>query len=186
MKKLVLTCATAPLFVAAQTAYAQEYGAPAETKGYFELGYIRAGVDINETDVNLDFNIIEGRAGYRFNKYLAAEVALGGASGTTNVDNTNLDVGINYTVGAFGRVDIPIGDRFAVFGRAGYSQYTFDFHADYLPENTFVYDDEKGPSFGGGVVFDVTQNFAVRLEATSHSFEDTDVVGAGIFGVMMF
>ena len=186
MNKLVLTCATAPLFVAAQTAYAQEYAAPAERGGYFELGYLRAAVDINDTDVSLDFNIIEGRMGYHFNKYLAAEVAIGGAPGTTNLDNTDLDIGINVTLGAFGRVDIPIGDQFAVFGRAGYSQYTFDFHADYLPEDTFVHDDEKGPSFGGGVVFDVTQSFAVRLEATSHSFEDTDVVAAGIFGVMEF
>ena len=73
-------------------------------------------------DLGEDIYGIQGRLGYQTAGFLGAE--LEGSFGIIDeedlVGTTELEAGVNYSVGAFLRGVVPLGNRFNAFGRVGY------------------------------------------------------------------
>ena len=127
--------------------------------------------------------------GYRFFKYLAAEleyIDAGDAEDSFREEEGPYFAEADVTIGLSGwnasAVGIlPLGEKFNVFGKLGFIVWDADFEAE-LDTNVPGIEDfrERGTddgtdiSWGIGAGFDFTENFGVRLEYQSFEISDTD------------
>lgn len=128
--------------------------------------------DFGSVDISLSSNVSESGASF-----------VGSGQGRAEVDG--------FTVSAL--LSVPIGDRFAIFGRAGVLAWDANAsgsatgiitESDGSVENlseSFVLDDSGADGlYGAGVRFDVTDNVTVRAEWTRYELVDIDYFGADL------
>ena len=194
-----------------QMAQAQAQGS--HKGAYVNLGASILSADFNLEDVNLqgtnaaledetaNIFIINGRLGYRLNKYIAAEVeggfGLGGDSveqslpidtGVIGVVDVNLDANLNinsYGAG-FIRGILPVSQKFDLFVRGGYgvAGAEVDLTATTaLLAGTTVSDNASdtidGFTYGVGAEYHINDKHGVRLDFTAINSEDVDVLFFG-------
>jgi opacity protein-like surface antigen len=192
--------AGAAALVAADAAHAQS--APDEPGLYLEGGASYLEFD-GENGVDAEVSALTGRAGMRFNSWLALEgdasfgiedgdFAFSGGEDDFDLDdnsdgdvadviNAPGDFGMDYMLGGFLRATAPISDRFSIYGRAGYSFVEVESTVTTPGGATLeLGDSESGASIGGGAELHFTERQSARLDYT---FTDFDLAEAEALGL---
>ncbi len=178
----------------ATAAHAQDTGL------YVEGGYQYLDVKPDGAESGVDTNGIAARAGWKFNPNFSieAELATGIQDGNfdfnTDEDEFNFDdnndgdlsdviaasgdLGLNYLVGAYGKVNLPLTERLDAYARAGYAYIDLDASLQ-TPGglNINVEDSADGPAFGAGLQYGLTDNLYLKGDYTYYSFDSTDTSG---------
>lgn len=202
--KTMLLCAlTAGTSLATGTAYAQGYGAGAETTGpYVSAGYNYMDFD-EEIGGSADVSAITARGGWQFARFFAVEgdISFGIDDGDFdfNGDEDDLDfddnddgffddviagpgdLGLDYLVGGYGRFILPVSDRFDLSARAGYAFAEIDSTVQTLGGNELVFGgSDDGPAFGASAAYDFTENLSLRADYTHYEFGDANAESFGL------
>lgn len=143
------------------TASAQEIGAYA-TVG---AGYATSNADRIE-DVATDAGLIQLRAGYAFNRYLAAEaeasfVMLNGEVDMTGANGEEAALTLNRNIAGFLVARYPVSEQFSLFARGGYHQSRFLLRTTGLRQKGSV----DNFAFGGGAIYQWSRN-GLRMDYT--------------------
>lgn len=190
-RSILLATAAASL---ASAAYAQDTGL------YVEGGYQYLDVKPDGAESGVDTNGIAARAGWKFNPNFSIETELatgiedGDFDFNTDEDEFNFDdnndgdlsdviaasgdLGLNYLVGAYGKVNLPLTERLGAYARAGYAYIDLDASLQTpggLDIN--VEDSADGPAFGAGMEYGLTDNLYLKGDYTYYSFDSTDTSG---------
>jgi outer membrane immunogenic protein len=190
-RSILLATATASL---ASTAYAQDTGL------YVEGGYQYLDIKPDGAESGVDTNGIAARAGWKFNPNFSIETELatgiedGDFDFNTDEDEFNFDdnndgdlgdviaasgdLGLNYLVGAYGKVNLPLTERLDAYARAGYAYVDLD--ASLVTPGGQVInveDSADGPAFGAGMEYGLTENVYLKGDYTYYSFDNTDTSG---------
>jgi endo-beta-N-acetylglucosaminidase D len=152
--------------------------APEKTGAYGELGYTGGNVHGASQDV------ITGRLGWRFNRFLGAEgeLGVGVSTGDRTFDNagTSIDVGVKQKTqeAAYAVGYLPLTPRADLFARAGYGWAQYDVN----PAGAANYNAHTdGFRYGaGGQYFFDGQN-GLRLDWTHYDVQNVHDAG-GYFG----
>ena len=190
-RSILLATAAAGL---ATAAHAQDTGL------YLEGGYQYLDVKPDGAESGVDTNGIAARAGWKFNPNFSIETELatgiedGDFDFNTDEDEFNFDdnndgdlsdviaasgdLGLNYLVGAYGKVNLPLTERLDAYARAGYAYIDLDASRQTpggLDIN--VEDSADGPAFGAGMQYGLTDNLYLKGDYTYYSFDSTDTSG---------
>ena len=113
---IVAAMAVAAPLVVAGAAQAADSGAT------LEIGYTRA--DFSNINPNPDFNTLELRGGYQFNKNVGAEMegGFGLGSDTLHSQGVSISVKQDWQVAFYGVGYLPVGHNFDLLARVGYGR----------------------------------------------------------------
>ncbi|MEX1252203.1 MAG: porin family protein [Hyphomonas sp.] len=190
-RSILLATAAAGLAASAQ---AQDTGL------YLEGGYQYLDVKPDGAESGVDTNAIAVRAGWKFNPNFSIETELatgiedGDFDFNTDEDEFNFDdnndgdlgdviaasgdLGLNYLVGAYGKVNLPLTERLGAYARAGYAY--IDLNASLVTPGGLdinVEDSADGPAFGAGMQYGLTDTLYLKGDYTYYSFDSTDTSG---------
>ncbi|MDW2276071.1 MULTISPECIES: porin family protein [unclassified Vibrio] len=104
--------------------------------------------------------VLQGQLGYFFNDYLALEARYG-----TSIQRDN-NLNIDSITSAFTKFNIPVSNRIAVYGLAGYSFLQMD-------QQNVGSNSEESFSFGLGMHYALDTNNAVTFEFVDVSSHNT-------------
>ncbi len=189
------------LAASAATGLAMSANAQSSDTGFYaEGGYQYLEIEPEGADSGVDSNAIAARLGYKFtpNFSIETELASGMDDGefdyNTDEDSFNLDdnndgdfndviaasgdIGLNYLVGVYGKVEVPLTERLGAYARAGYAYIDVDASIA-TPGGTSIdlEGSEDGPALGAGLSYDLTDNWYLKGDYTYYAFEDTDTNG---------
>ncbi|MEP3889029.1 MAG: outer membrane beta-barrel protein [Hellea sp.] len=121
-------------------------------------------------DVDSDIYGIQGRLGYQSAQFIGAEVegSFGVIDDKETVGATELKAGVDYSVAAFGRAVIPLGERFNVFARGGYHATGIRGSATDATGTVKVTDSTDGFAYGAGAEWAVNPRDSIRLDYTRY------------------
>jgi len=170
-----ITLLTSSMVALAQVASAQGL--------YIDGGYSAVSTDIEFDDADLDetfdfgFGLVGGHAGYTFSPYFGVELeALIGVQDDTitqSIDDVDVDLtfDLKQVLGAYARGNLPLGEQFTVFGRAGI--VTAEIEGSTNVEGVEAESDsEEAVAIGLGAEFDFTDQIYVRGDFTRYEFEE--------------
>lgn len=167
MKKLVPALFASLMVAAAPAAVAQDW--------YVDGGYAFIGIDADTDDgsVDLDLGAIGGHFGYNATPYLGLEgqVLVGVQDEEATAAGITASVGLNYLIGAYGRLQAPLGDRASVYARAGIVQAEAEVSVTGFGTDS---DSETGAGYGLGGMVDVTDRMFIRGDYTRYDIEDLE------------
>lgn len=205
---LIGTAAAGALTIAGASAQAQGYADGSKDTGlYVQGGYSYLDIQPDGAESGVDTNAITGRVGYQFTPMFSLEADLttgiddGEFDYNVDEDDFNLDdnndgdfndliagsgdIGLNYLVGVYGKVDLPVTERLDAFARAGYAFVDLDADIQTPGGTTIatIEDSEDGAALGGGLEYALTESWQLRGDYTWYGFGDTDthaaMIGAG-------
>ena len=157
---------------------------------YVDGGYtaVSTDFDIEEEDLDvsydLDFGLVGGHVGYDFNPYFSIEgEALFGVQDDTKTEtfeigDSELDVDyvfdLKHLVGAYARGNLPLGDQFRAFARAGYVTGELELSTNVEGVES---ESESGEAIALGVggEFNFTQQIYARGDYTRYEFDDVSL-----------
>jgi len=154
--------------------------------GFFltaSVGSAELSEDFDGLDVDADSTAYRITVGWRFGKYLAVEGGyhnFGDFDQTFDIESTPTEVSLKADGFTFGGVgSLPLGDRFALFARAGL--FFWDGDADInnvtqaSPEDTNLY-------LGAGARFAVSERLSLTADGSRYDLGDTSstVLSIGI------
>ncbi|MCI4645116.1 MAG: porin family protein [Hyphomonadaceae bacterium] len=141
-----------------------------DTGFYGDVGYTYVMTDTDDADV--DIGAITGHGGWEFSPNFAVEgeVSVGIQDDEVSVGGTNVDVSMNYLIGAFGRAQLPVGDQIVVFARAGLVNAEIEAEAGGFSESQ----SESGAGYGVGAEFMLDAVNGVRFDYTRYDIEDLE------------
>ena len=97
------------------------------------------------------------------------------------------DVGLDYLFGLYGRVSLPVNERFHVSGRVGYAFAEVDVTNRVVTESTdeagvltrtevtrSIGGSDDGFAFGASARYDLTENGGLRLDYTRYNFGEAN------------
>jgi outer membrane immunogenic protein len=191
IRSLLAAAAAAGL---AATAQAQDYGL------YIEGGYQYLDIEPDGAETSVDTDAIAARAGWKFNPNFSieAELATGIDDGEFdfNVDEDEFDfddnndgdlsdviavtgdLGLNYLVGAYGKLSLPVTDQFDIYARGGYAYIDIDASlATPGGLDISVDDSADGAAFGAGLQYRFSDNLYLKSDYTYYAFDSTDTSG---------
>ena len=155
MKKLVPALLAVSAVLAAPAAMADDW--------YVDGGYsfINIDVDTGAGSADLDLGAIGGHVGYNFTDYLGVEgeLLIGVQDEEATQGALTASVGLNYLVGAYGKLQAPLGDRASVFARAGIVNAEAEVSLTGFGSES---DSETGAGYGLGGMFQINENLYVR------------------------
>lgn len=170
-KTIALTCAAIAVMA---PALAEDNGA------YAGLGYTYLGSD------TFDFHTGTLRLGYDFSRYFGVEgeALIGLGDDEIGVINSTPVTGeLDFGLGAFAKLQYPLGDQIKVFARAGYIYQ----EGSVSGLNITVEDSDSGFAVGGGAEYSFTPHQGVRLEYTRYQYgEDSGANGFGASYILRF
>jgi len=141
---------------------------------YADGGYNLSSADYETGAESVDFDIgaIVGHVGYDFTTYFGVEgeVAIGVQDETFTISATDITLGLNYLVGAYGKVQLPVTDRISLFARAGVVNVELEAKFQGFGSGSQSSSD-TGAGFGGGAMIDVTDTLFVRGDYTRFDIE---------------
>lgn len=149
MKFVKLTIAAAALLGVSGVAQAQDNGA-----------YVGIGAATYEFDTYG----IDAKVGYNFNEYFGIEGQgiLGLTSQTEDVFGTEVKAKIDHTLGGFGVIRMPAGERLTLFARGGYHTTGVSAEVGGIEESG----DIDGFAAGAGATYKYSEFDGIRLEYT--------------------
>lgn len=149
--------------------------AAAQGAFYGDVGYtyhiIDAGID-GLDDINI--GALTAHGGYEFTPNLAAEGELSVGIQDEDFDlGTSVDgsLGLNYLVGAYGRVQGNLTPQLQVFARAGIVNAELEAEATGLGTES---DSETGAGYGVGGEFMLDAQNGIRIDYTRYDIEDVE------------
>jgi opacity protein-like surface antigen len=121
-------------------------------------------------DVDSDIYGLQGRLGYQSANVLGAEVegSFGVIDDKETVGATELKAGVDYSVGAFARAVVPLGERFNVFARGGYHATRIDGSVTDATGTVKVADTTDGFAYGAGAEWAFNPRDSIRLDYTRY------------------
>ena len=133
-------------------------------------GYKYGNLGVVAYDLDSDIYGIQGRLGYQSANYFGAEVegSFGVLSDTETVGANELKAGVNYSVGAFVRGVLPLGERINVFARGGYHATEVDGSVNDGVTTVSVSDTADGFAYGAGAEYALTRRDSLRLDYTRY------------------
>ena len=158
--KRSLALASATLTLLAAPAIAQDTG------WYGDIGYQFTSID--EDGVDADLGAITGHLGYNFTPNLAVEGELG--FGVQDEDVGGADIGVSYLLGAYGRVEAPLGENLTVFARAGIVNLELEAEGAGVTAS----ESETGAGYGIGGEFHFDGVNGIRADYTRYDIEDLE------------
>jgi opacity protein-like surface antigen len=98
------------------------------------------------------------------------------------VINAPGDFGLDYMLGAYAKLNLPVGETFGLYGRAGYA-FAEVSSTVVTPGGTSIElgDSESGASIGAGGQLNIGDRSALRLDYT---FTDFDLAEVNQIGLM--
>jgi len=157
-----------------------------------------SGTNITLEDETANIVVLNGRLGYRLNKYFAAEVEGGfGLGGDSNSQSVALDTGVlgvvdvdlnaNLDVNAYGagfvRGILPVSDQFDLFVRGGYGVADAEAELDATAAllggvaiSDSVSDSVDGFAYGVGGEYHINDKHGVRLDFSAIDSDEVDVL----------
>jgi hypothetical protein len=181
MKSLVFVAAAASALAISLPAAAQGFASaePEHVGAYGELGYTNSSVH------KADQSIIDGRLGWRFNRFLGVEGELGvGIDGDDRTFGAStpapVDVGIKqkFNEAAYAVGFLPVTPRFDLLARVGYgaAQYKIS------PESLDQYNGHtNGFRYGVGGQYFIDGQNGLRVDYTRYDIQNVTDSG-GYFG----
>ena len=172
-----ITILMSSIIALAQAASAQGF--------YVDGGYAAMSTDFEFEDSELDealdfefgFGLIGGHAGYAFSPYFGVEVeALIGVQDDTvtqSVDDVDVDLtfDLKHIFGAYARGNLPLGEKFTVFGRAGIVTAELEASTN-VAGVAAESDSDEALAIGLGGEFNLSDQIYVRGDFTRYEFED--------------
>lgn len=185
--------------VLATGAFAQNAGDP----GFYISGggnYLQFEGD---NGVDTEVGAVSGRAGFNLSPWLAFEgdAIFGVDDGSfdfsgdeddfdlddnsdgdvTDIINAPGDFGLDYMLGAYAKLTLPVGETFGLYGRAGYAFAEVSSTVTTPGGNTIeLGDSESGASFGAGAQLNMGERSALRLDYTFTDFDLAEVNSIGL------
>jgi opacity protein-like surface antigen len=148
-----------------------------------ELGYTRA--EFQDSTPSVGLNTIHARLGAQFNQNwgVEAEAATSLGSDKENVGGVNVDVKMNYLVGAFVVGSYPVNENVSVFARVGVASAKIEAKSGAVSAD----DTNSGWGIGAGVKwFPQGGANGVRVEYTRYDFDGSGVNAFGVGYVRKF
>jgi len=186
---MLRTIAIAAAALLAAPAFAQERGFYAG--GHFgQASYANTCDELGGSGVTCDDSDTGWRilGGYQMNRHFAlelaytdlGEVSASGPGGTASAEASAFEV---VAVGT-----LPLADRFALYGKAGFYRGDVDARADTVLVSGSASESNTDLTFGAGVRFDFSERAAVRLEWQRYpdmggddtGEDDVDLLSVGI------
>ncbi len=168
MKQIVLSLVT--IIAMSSIAFSEENIAynesteenPPEDKGFYVgLAYSHLSHDVDHeeltTNYELDFNAVMLGVGYKFNPYIAVEGRYNISFGDTDMDDILIQADLSI-LSLFIKPIYPIAPEMDIYALLGYSLT----NAEHVPTITSL--DEGSFSWGGGVSYDLTEDFSIFAE----------------------
>ncbi len=156
----------------------------AETGFYIggSIGSASLTDDFGGFDVDADSTSFRLTAGWQFNDFFSLEGGyhnFGDFDQTFDVGGTPVDVSLKadgFTLGGTG--NIPLGEKFALFGRAGAFFWDGDADINNVSQAT---PEDTNPYYGAGAKFALSDSFSLVGDWTRYELEDTesDVISLG-------
>ncbi|MEM5518781.1 porin family protein [Henriciella sp. AS95] len=156
---------------------------PAVAEGWYaDAGY--QFISIDEDGVDADLGAITGHLGYNFNEYVSVEGEAGVGVQDETIDTFvgDVDVELNYVVGAYLRGELPISDRATLFARAGAVNAEIEVSIAGFNDSG----SDTGIGYGAGGEFMVGPDFGFRGEYTRYDIEDLEADAFTIAAVWKF
>ncbi|MEM6666485.1 MAG: porin family protein [Pseudomonadota bacterium] len=141
---------------------------------YGDVGY--QFINVDEDGIEADLGTIVAHGGYQFTDFLSAEgeLAVGIQDEDVTVSGVDVEVGLNYLIGAYGRVQAPLGENLTVFARAGIVNAELEAEASGGGITVSESDSETGAGFGVGGEFHFDGVNGIRLDYTRYDIEDLE------------
>ena len=133
-------------------------------------GYKYGNLGAVAYDIGSDIFGLQGRLGYQSARYLGAEVegSIGLVSEKDTVGALELKAGVDYSVGAFVRGVVPLGERINVFARGGYHATKIDGSLSDGTTSILGSDTVDGFAYGGGAEYALSRRDSLRLDYTRY------------------
>jgi hypothetical protein len=159
--KFLTAAASAAALAALTPAMALAQDAP-NTGVYANLGYAHADAGA------ANYEVIQGKLGYRFNPYLGveAEGAFGLSGDNVNVAGTNVHTKLSHEFAGYGVAYLPLRPNTDLFARVGYG--TTKIHAS--AAGVGLSGSEESWNFGAGAQHYFDGVNGVRVEYTRQEF----------------
>lgn len=163
--------------VPALLAVSAAFAAPAAMADdwYVDGGYSFIDIDVDTVigSADIDLGAIGGHFGYNATPYvgLEGEVLVGVEDEEATSDGITASVGLNYLIGAYGKLQAPLGEKASVFARAGVVSAEAEVSATGFGSAS---DTETGAGYGVGGLFHVNDRFFVRGDYTRYDVEDIE------------
>lgn len=182
MLKLIPTTVVAGSFLAV-AGYAQAQDSGFYIGGHYGQHKVELESDIADTD--LKFGVAGVNAGYQLTSFLALEARY--AVGVEDEDIFDGDDSARFEIdrhmALVARGSIPLGERFSIFGIAGYGETRYAFAYDVLGVSGSEKSTEKGLVYGAGAAFNLTERLSLvaeynvlpKLEDDDEGFYESDV-----------
>ena len=121
-------------------------------------------------DIGSDIFGLQGRLGYQSARFLGAEVegSIGLVSEKDTVGALELEAGVDYSVGAFVRGVVPLGERINVFARGGYHATKIDGSLSDGTTSISGSDTVDGFAYGAGAEYALNRRDSLRLDYTRY------------------
>ncbi|MEM9571154.1 MAG: porin family protein [Pseudomonadota bacterium] len=157
---------------------------------YVDGGYASASTDFDieiedfEESFDLTFGLVGGHIGYDFNPYFSIEgealIGVQDDTHTVTIEDVEDDVDVdfifdlNHLVGAYARGNLPLGDQFRAFARAGYVTGEIELSTNLEGVES---ESDSGEAFALGVggEFNLTEQIYARGDYTRYEFDDASL-----------
>lgn len=152
--------------LSAGTVYAQSQESGFYVGGHYGQHKVELESDLGNTDAK--FGVAGVNAGYQLTPFLGIE-----ARYAEGVEHENLFSGddaarfkIDRHMALVAKGTIPLGERFSIFGTAGYGETRYAFEYNVLGAEGSSKNTEKGFQYGAGAAFHLTSNLSLAAEYT--------------------
>lgn len=160
---------------------------PSQGETYFGGGFGIADYEL-DSNVDLDQDLVNARAGYSVTDYIALEGRFGTSlsDDTISAGGTTIDVSTDWFAGGYGVINAPISDYLSVYGLAGLNHIevglTGNEASSGISANTSLSDTSF--SYGVGAEIAVSDSFSAYSEWMHYGeVNDADLSGLG-FGLL--
>ena len=149
----------------------------ASAEGWYADGgysFLSSDVDTDVGSADIDLGAISGHLGYNFTPHLGVEgeVLVGVKDEDASVDGINASLGLNYAVGAFGKVQAPVSERLNLFARAGVVNAEIEAEVTGFGSDSAS---ETGAGYGVGGTYDIGDNLYLRGDYTRYDIDDAEI-----------
>lgn len=144
---------------------------------YADAGYQFFSAELNDAgDDAQDVGVLVAHVGYDLGNFLGieAEGGIGVQDAEDTIAGVEVEGGVNYSLGFFGRANVPVGRSIRLYGRAGYVSTELESTADFAGASMTESETFSGFAYGvGGEIFRGNGGgLGLRADYTRYEFDD--------------
>ena len=151
---------------------------PAFAQGlYVDAGYQHFSAELNDAgDDTSDVGVLAAHVGFDLGNFLGveAEGGIGINDATDTIEGVDVEGGVNYSLGVFGRAYLPVGRRIRLYARGGYVSTELEATASFAGESATESETFSGLAYGAGAELFSSNGggFVLRGDYTRYEFDD--------------